>query len=159
MLKMRNLLTVIFLLSLLLGACSPGSREYSRWDNIPERGWVYGDSVLLLPIDTGLPDNDSIVTAAVGVALRHGSDYKYSDIWLEVTFHGDGYMTRDTVNIRLADSFGRWLGSGFGASYQKAAIINTSSVIDITRPVEIRHIMNVDTLRGIEQIGVTVSPL
>lgn len=156
---MRNLLLIILFTTLLLGACSPGTRDYSCWDNIPESGWVYGDSVLLLPIDTALPDNDSIVNAAIGVALRHGSDYEYSDVWLEVTFHGDGYMTRDTVNILLADSYGRWLGSGFGASYQKEVVINPSSVIDVTRLVEIRHIMNVDTLRGIEQIGVTVSPI
>lgn len=155
---MRNLLPTILLL-LLFSACAPGIRDYSHWESIPEEGWGYGDSILLLPVDTGLPDNDSIVTAAIGVALRHGSDYKYSDIWLEVTFHGDGYLTRDTVNIRLADSFGRWLGSGFGASYQKASVINRASVIDVTRPVEIRHIMKVDTLHGIEQIGITVTPI
>ena len=154
---MRCLLPLILLLSLLLGACSPGKRDYSRWENLPASGWVYGDTVLRLPVDTMLLDNDSIVEGAVGLSLRHGSSYPYSNIWLEVTYHGDRRMVRDTVNIPLADVFGRWLGSGFGASYQNSAMINQSTVIDVTRPVEVRHIMRVDTLHGIDQIGIFVS--
>ena len=121
---MRCLLPLILLLSLLLGACSPGKRDYSRWENLPASGWVYGDTVLLLPVDTMLLDNDSIVEGAVGLPWR---------------------------------KFGRWLGSGFGASYQNSAMINQSTVIDVTRPVEVRHIMRVDTLHGIDQIGIFVS--
>ena len=36
-------------------------------------------------------------------------------------------------------------------------MINQSTVIDVTRPVEVRHIMRVDTLHGIDQIGIFVS--
>lgn len=154
---MRYLLPLILLLSLLLGACGPGKRDYSRGDNLPASGWLYGDTLRLLPVDTTLEDNDSIVTGALRLSLRHGSDYPFSNLWLEVTYHGDRYMMRDTINVTLADLFGRWLGSGFGASYQNSVLINPSTVVNVTRPVEVRHIMRVDTLRGIDQIGISVS--
>ncbi len=141
---------------MLLGACSPGKRDYSRWENLPIEGWAYGDTVSLVPVDTSLRDNDSIVTAALRVALRHSNDYPYSNIWLEVTYRGDGFLTRDTLNVVLADIYGRWLGSGFGASYQKEMLLNPAAVIDITRPVEVCHIMRLDTLHGVDQIGVLV---
>lgn len=144
---------------MLLGACSPGMRDYSRWDNIPVKGWVYGDTVPLLLVDTSLYDNDSIVTGELCVALRHSSDYPYSNLWLEVTYHSDRHMmVRDTLDITLADVFGRWLGRGFGASYQQSVLVSPSAVVDITRPVAVRHIMRVDTLRGVDQIGVSISP-
>ena len=63
---------------------------------------------------------------------------------------------RDTLDIRLADVYGRWLGSGFGASYQREVTVSPAAVVDITRPVALRHIMRVDTLQGIEQVGIEV---
>ncbi len=154
---MRGALPILLLLSMLLGACSPGKRDYSRWNNISASGWVYGDTISLLPADTALYGNDSIVTGALRVALRHSSDYPYSNLWLEVTYHSDRSLMRDTLDITLADVFGRWLGSGFGASYQQSVLINPSAVVDVTRPVSVRHIMRVDTLHGIDQVGVSIS--
>lgn len=134
-----------------------GERDYSSWANLPQEGWIFTDTVSLLPVDTSLTDNDSLVNGAIKVALRHGNSYRYSNLWLELTYHTDNRRTvRDTLNIRLADVYGRWLGSGFGASYQQEVTVKPDGVIDVTRPVAMRHIMRVDTLRGIEQVGIEV---
>lgn len=155
---MRSLIyniCVAALLGLLAVAC--GERSYSRWANLPTDGWIYTDTVALLPVDTMLHDNDSLVRGAIRIAVRHENSYRYSNLWLEMTYHTDGRrLIRDTINLRLADVYGRWIGSGFGASYQQEALISSSSVIDVTQPVALRHIMRVDTLRGIEQIGIEV---
>lgn len=154
---MRRLLHISALAVALLCGCSQGRRDYSRWANLPADGWVYTDTVTLLPVDTSLTDNDSLVNGAVKVALRHSNAYPFSNIWLELTYHSDSRrQMRDTINIRLADVYGRWLGSGFGAAYQQEVTVSPSTVIDVTRPVALRHIMRVDTLRGVEQIGIEV---
>lgn len=154
---MRGLIYMALAAAGLLTACGPENRDYSRWADIPADGWVYTDTVSLLPVDTSLTDNDSLVNGAIKVALRHGNAYRYSNVWLELTYRTDGRrIVRDTLNIRLADVYGRWLGSGFGASYQKELTVSPSTVVDVTRPVELRHIMRVDTLRGIEQVGIEV---
>ena len=106
---MRHLIYIIAVAcALLFTACGLGERDYSRWESLPPSGWLYTDTVVLLPVDTSLTDNDSIVDGAVKVALRHSNDYPYSNIWLELTYSGEGRMMRDTINLRLADVYGRW---------------------------------------------------
>lgn len=154
---MRSLLYILIIPLVLLCACAQGERDYSRWANMPPEGWMYADTVSLLPVDTSLTDNDSLVNGALKVALRHSNAYPFSNIWLELTYHSDGRrMMRDTVNIRLADVYGRWLGSGFGAAYQQEVVVSPSATIDLTKPVALRHIMRVDTLCGVDQVGIEV---
>ena len=109
-----------------------------------------------MPIDTALHDNDSLVRRPLRFGLTHSNDYPYSNLWLEVTYHGEESSYRDTLNVSLADVYGRWLGSGFGANYQHEVVLNPRADIDLTRPVTVRHIMRVDTLRGLDRIGVSV---
>lgn len=146
--------------AVVLGAaavsCGRSGRNYSRWIQLPGEGWAYGDTLKLLPVDTTLADNDTSVVRPLYLGLSHSNDYPYSNLWLEVTYHGVKSSYRDTVNVRLADVYGRWLGSGFGVSYQHEFMLSPDADIDLMRPVEVRHIMRVDTLHGIEMIGVAV---
>lgn len=140
----------------LLASCGGGERDYSRWADLPVEGWAYGDTLSLVPVDTSLINNDSLVRRPLSLGLAHSNSYPYSNLWLEVTYHGEHSAYRDTLNVALADIYGRWLGSGFGANYQHEIVLNPRADIDITRPVTVRHIMRVDTLRGLERIGVFV---
>jgi len=56
----------------------------------------------------------------------------------------------------LADRFGRWKGNGIGPSIQTQTIITSGIDISDSTQIHIRHIMRLDTLKGIEQIGITV---
>lgn len=142
----------------LLGACGPVERDYSSWASIPADGWAYGDTVSLMALDTAIPDNDSVLTAALTLALRHTSAYPYSNIWLELTYTGtDGLDRRDSIDLPLADPYGRWIGSGFGASYQRTILVNPRAAIDLRRPLLVRHIMRIDTLPAIDQIGIEIA--
>jgi len=47
--------------------------------------------------------------------VRNSRDYPYSNLYLFLTtVMPDGSMSRDTVELTLADYDGRWLGSGMG---------------------------------------------
>lgn len=140
----------------MAAACGHKERDYSSWAEIPEAGWAYGDTLTLIPADSTLADNDSLVTRRLTLGVVHSSSYPYSNLWLEVTYHSPGHMHRDTVNMTMADIYGRWLGSGFGTSYQREITISPRAEIDLTRPVEIRHIMRLDTLPAIERVGIGV---
>ncbi len=156
MTRLVHIISAIAALWVAVASCGRGERDYSRWENLPVEGWAYGDTVSLVPIDSTLPGNDSLVHRPLRLGLAHSNDYPYSNLWLEVTYTGESYMYRDTVNVTLADVYGRWLGSGFGANYQHEVMLNPRADIDLTRPVTVRHIMRVDTLRGLDRIGASV---
>lgn len=153
---MRSLpaLFLCVIITLAVTSCGHGERDYTRWESIQQEGWAYGDTIFLLPVDTALPDNDTLVRRRLHIGLTHDNDYPYSNVWLEITCKGADKRYRYTVNIPLADVYGRWLGSGFGGEYQREVVITPAAEIDLTVPVEVRHKMRLDTLRGIDKIGI-----
>lgn len=137
----------------LLTSCGTSDMQFSSFENLPENGWSYGDTV---EIATSNIDSASLNRASV--AVRHNDQYLYRNLWLEVSYCDiANRLHRDTVNIEMADEYGRWTGKGIGASYQcEANLPHITSIPDSSR-VCIRHIMRVDTLRGIEQVGIAIS--
>lgn len=145
---------IIFCLAvclLALGGCSERHDSYSRFQPVSPSGWAYGDTITFIP--EGL---DSVSLRSVNVAVRHSNDYPYRNLWLEVTFGNPPRIYRDTVNIELADSYGRWHGNGLGPSYQISVPVARSVNLNDSSRVFIRHIMRVDTIPGITSVGLTV---
>lgn len=145
---MKNLVVIVLTL-LCLGACSPGHNDYSNFTNLSPQGWAYGDDVVFVP-DTV----DSVASGALSIELRHNNSYPFSNLWLEICYRDNGRLHRDTVNLTLADIYGRWHGQGFGASYQFSRPFNPDVTMARGDSVSVRHIMRVDTVEGIEQIGI-----
>lgn len=139
---------------LCLVACTSGHNSYSAYATLPESGWPYTDTLTFIPMDI-----DSVVTGELMVGLRHSAAYPYSNLWLELTYHPDSVTAvRDTLCIELCDRFGRWYGTGLGASFQIADTLPVPVTIGRGMPVSLRHIMRVDTVAGIEQAGIIFNP-
>lgn len=125
----------------------------SSFAPIAPEGWAYGDT-----IQCTVERADTLAPAALAVAVRNNNAYPYSNLWLEVTYNtGPRTIARDTVNLILADPYGRWTGKGFGAGYQSQVTVNPSVVPPPGSRIGVRHIMRVDTLTGIEQVGIILS--
>ncbi len=133
---------------LCLGACGPGHNDYSHFFNIDTDGWKYGDTLKFTP-----EPQDSIVTGRLNLILRHSNAYAYSNIWLEIR-HFNGDSTRiDTINIEMADIYGQWHGNGLGSSFQYELPLSNNITLYRNKPITINHIMRVDKLEAIEQVG------
>ncbi len=151
----QKCVAILVLLSLLvlMPCCSETSR-FSNFESLPPEGWAYGDTVTVT-----FPKTDSISHGTLCVALRHNNDYRYSNLWIEVTVPlAVGGQICDTVNIVMADPYGKWRGSGFGATYQLVDTLYNDIAVDLRRPFGVRHIMRVDTLTNIDLIGLTFNP-
>lgn len=135
-----------------MGGCTPKHNAYSDYANISRQGWAYGDTLTFVP-----QLDDSIANGTLLIALRHSNNYVYRNIWLEIIRDNNGMVECDTLNVELADVYGRWYGSGFGARYQITDTIDGSVVISDGLPIRLRHIMRTDTLTGIEQVGLLFS--
>lgn len=122
------------------------------YTDLPGNGWAYGDSISFFM------HRDSVSKSKAGnlsLGIRHTGDYPYCNLWLEVTTSDAKGVSRvDTVNVDLCDSFGRWYGHGFGNSFQITVPVASDIRLDTLTKVNITHIMRVDTLVGLTQLGV-----
>lgn len=148
---MRHILAAIAALAVLCAACRLEITEDADFHSVDPAGWAYGDTLEFEP-----ELSDSIADAHLAVAVRHSSAYIFENLWLEVSLPpapGDSVGVTDTVNVRLADPYGRWLGRGSGVTYVCVDTLPGSYRVRRGSPVRIRHIMRVDTVQYLEQIG------
>ncbi len=135
-------------------ACTSGHNTYSDFRNLPQEGWAYSDTFKFTPSTT-----DSIAQGNLSIALRHNNNYHYSNLWVEINYPiNDSTIKSDTINILLADIYGKWYGKGIGTSFQIEKNILENIKINKGDFFSIRHIMRVDTLKDIEQIGIFFIP-
>lgn len=153
--RLLPLLTLI-IAATLAGGCDNNiiQASYSDFRQIDPDGWSYDDT-LIFTADVA-PQARGILS----VALRHSIDYPYRNLWLETTIEGDSLTAprRDTLCIELADPFGRWLGTGQGASRQVEASLPLKVSVDSGRTIAVRHLMRLDTVTDIEQVGLFILP-
>jgi len=147
------LLTVMMMV--MVTACAPNPGDASAYESLPKSGWCYGDTLKFRP-----RMDDSMASGNLMVAIRHDGSYPYSDLYLEVSYPrnpqdtADVRLRCDTVRMILADTSGRWLGQGFGASFQKSATLGRQVTLRDSSEVYVRQIMRTDTLSGILQAGI-----
>ena len=136
--------------------CAAGctGRETSSYADVPDSGWVYGHSFEYAADTLPLPQG---ARADLKLWLMHDNGYPYRNVWLETSYRGVDSLTHtDTLNIELCDRFGRWFGKGFGSGYQIESTLEGRVAPAPGTPVRVRHVMRVDTLRGISRVGLDI---
>lgn len=109
MMTIKSVKPVIFALALMLASCD-GSVYYSEYKDINEKGWAVSDSACF---DVQVDDTTRLFDLLIEV--RNHVDYSYSNLFLFVnTTFPDGSMSRDTMELPLADPSGAWLGKHSG---------------------------------------------
>lgn len=129
-------------LALMASACASHDAG-STYADVASGGWAYGDTV------TYVPRVKAAQRGLLHVIVRHDDDYPFANLWLELS---DSTGRCDTLDIRLADAYGHWQGTGMGGSYQCVSLPIPVEAAP-GRAMRLRHIMRVDTLRHIQQIG------
>ncbi len=95
----------------------------------------------------------------VYLKVRNGTDYPYSNLFLFLhTVCPDGSVSRDTLELTLADYDGRWLGSGI--SSVKFSKFLFQEAFQFKQPgkyrFEMEQAMRVKELKGIRDIGLRI---
>ncbi len=136
---------------LFLSACGPGT-FFEDYKPVGDNGW-HKDSAVVFHVvlkDTVHPFN-------VYVNIRNRGNYPNSNIWLFVSIKSpDGRLLKDTVEFILADSSGKWKGSGIGDLFDNQFVYKK----DVYFPVpgeylfSVRQGMREKELQGIRDIGI-----
>ena len=152
----NNIVLLVFRVFFLVVSCD-SKRVYDAYRSVPN-GWNK-DSI----ISFTLHPPDSINPYNLFVDLRNTSQYKYSNIFLivEMVFP-HGKTIKDTLEYRMADATGKFLGSGImdvkenKLWYKENVIFNEAG----NYTVNIQHAMRengkvngVVSLEGITDIG------
>lgn len=157
LLKTKYTVGVCILLCAALSACS-GNDTYHQFQDVKTTGWSKNDTLDFL-VDT------TTVTAGtaydIQVEIVNNNQFPYQNLWLFVRSNVAGEKTfeQDTIQIKLADIYGKWLGSGFGSSYQLAIPLKTRIVFPQKRNYKFQIVqgMRDEPLQGIEKAGVHIS--
>ena len=152
-------LSIAFVLAIVALACGiTGSRGngddnyFSAFAGFGPDGWLYSEPVTM-SVDTL---RDSIARDGILLlSLRHTDGYEYSNLWLELSYiNEDTTVVADTLNLILADNYGRWNGHGSGPSLQITDTVSKSFTLRRGMELKLRHIMRLDTLANIERVGI-----
>lgn len=156
-------LSIAFVLAIVAVACGiTGSRGngddnyFSAFAGFGPDGWLYSEPVTMR-VDTL---RDSIARHGILLlSLRHADGYEYSNLWLELSYTDeDSAVVADTLNIILADTYGRWNGRGTGPSLQITDTVSENFILRRGMELKLRHIMRLDTLTNIERVGLVYIP-
>jgi gliding motility-associated lipoprotein GldH len=140
---------VIATLALLLTGCI-GKTVYHHYEHTPAAGWEREDT---LTFAVAPMKQHGVVQRAIG--LRTTSDFPFRSVSLvvEQVTYPSGVFRRDTVECTLADAEGRSLGDGISLKQQNFPLPDISLNEGDSLSVAIRHIMRLDPLPGITDVG------
>ncbi len=121
-------------------------------------GW-HQDSI----VNFSVPVQDTSTQYYISLKLRHNADYPYENIYLFRTISSaSGIEYQDTVDLKVADEKGKWLGEGVGEVKTMAwgfgrgglRFKNTGKYT-----FTLQHGMRDSILPGIMDVGLTINAI
>lgn len=144
--------SVILLLSVVLCAACTDRELYNSQTAVSADGWEMHDFKSFV---VEIPQNDCY---DIEMFVRHDSEYEYRNLWLFIDhIKPDSTFATDTLNIELADAYGRWLGGGWGSYHQMEFPVAYKMSLDSgTHQIRIKQAMREYKLKGVANVGVKV---
>lgn len=117
------------LLCLLAFACKPPRMEtFEKNRDIPYSKWTV-DNRQSFELD--LAPEDTAFYYNMYINVRHTDAYAYNNLWLLVSTQlpGDSTSTVRRIELPLADTYGKWLGSGVDDIYEHRIPIQQNAIL------------------------------
>lgn len=113
---MKTAISAILVLSaaILFTSCRSGVL-FEKTIELPPDGWDQDYFA-----EFNFPVDDTIGQYQISLIIRNDGRYEFSNLFLFMnTTAPGGQSIRDTVEIRMSDETGRWLGKGIGGRYTR----------------------------------------
>lgn len=141
---------------LIITACTRKPvMAHAQFVNMPSQGWQQDLPLTFTPIY-----EDTTLNYDLMLTIRHDNGFSYRNLLMTIDMiAGDSTVSRQQVNMPLADEYGNWKGGGFGALYQASILIaRNMSPTQASRIVVWQTMEGCDTLTGLVNMGLTVFP-
>jgi gliding motility-associated lipoprotein GldH len=152
MMNLRHIIQLIVLAGILF-SCDT-KRIYEDYYNIDPEGW-HKDSIASFNFSI----DDTIQYYNLLINTRNLEAYSYSNLWLFVdVIAPDSTVFNDTVEFRLAQPNGKWLGKGSGGVYLCEFMFRTNIFFPETGDykIKLQHGMRDEKLAKLKDIGIRI---
>lgn len=154
---MKNLLSVrlafiFFVVIASFISCGTDLR-YNEFRTLSPKGWTASTNCVF---EVEMAEKGQSYN--VNINVRHAGNYPYQDLCLLVDrISPDNSQVKDTLVYNLADTTGKWIGTGSGSVYL-LSIPYQSLEVDMpgTYIYKIRHAMSDEYLKGVYAIGLSI---
>lgn len=150
---MVNRFFILFLISITAFSCTQ-LNVYEKNKKIPGYKWDYNYASA-----STFTISDTTSLYNIYIVLRHTDYYKYSNIWLDVSFQAPGDTIKtQKLELPLASDAGGWEGTGIHDVWEvrKRIIENQAFKKPGNYIFTLKHIMRDNPLPGIMNAGIRV---
>jgi gliding motility-associated lipoprotein GldH len=127
---------------------------YENTVDIPKGSW---NQNFVLKFD--IPVQDTENNFNIVFSIRNNDNYPYSNLYLFIdTKAPNGNTLRDTMEIELSNSSGKWLGKGIGGLWQNLIYYRKNIKFPVlgTYSISVKQAMREENLDGIVDMGIKV---
>lgn len=152
---------LLTLLALLFCAACNEHLVHSQFQKLENGQWPMGHRVQF-----ELPELDTAQAYSLFLHVRNNNDYPFSNLFLITELEApDGKTVRDTLEYRMADPMGNWLGKGSGSAvenklwYREKIVFPDSGVYKVTVSQAMRRngeVQGLSVLEGITDLGLEI---
>lgn len=142
----------LFPILLLLASACNQPVIFEEYTELPDEVW---SKYNIVEFTAHIPDSGQY---QVKLCLRHTTDYEMANLWCFVSTRSHATeQLGDTVNLKLAEPDGRWLGSGRSIKALEQAINRNPVVLpqgDVIFRIE--QGMRFEEMRGVKDVGIKI---
>ncbi len=149
---MKKYLTPVLIL--IICACNP-SIVYEKYEELPEETW---NRYHVAEFVANIPDSG---VYNVKICLRHTTDYEMANLWCFISTRShSAKQVKDTVNLKIAATDGRWIGTGGSIKsieqdiHQNPVPLPKGNVV-----FRIEQGMRFEQMKGIKNIGIKIEKI
>ncbi len=152
----RQKVTILFASIVILTACTTDTL-FENTIVIEPSGWKQDHF-----LSFSFPVEDTIGQYDISLLIRNDARYNYSNLFLFIrTTAPAGQEIKDTIEIRMADERGKWLGKGIGGKYTREIPYKTQVQFPQkgNYTIEIEQGMRESDLEFITDLGLSVNKM
>lgn len=142
---------VSLLFVLLVSSCS-SNELFNEYRALNREGW-HRDSVVHFQVPVG----DSVSRFDLFLQVRHTGRLVHSNLWTVIGTYGpdSSWVSTDTVELKLADEWGNWLGAGSGPAIDLQALYRPNLLFQYpgTYRFVVQHVMRDTLVPDLTHIG------
>lgn len=146
--------TLLFLILVPFFLSCDRNRVYEENIPIPEGIWKSRNKLVF---SVEIPSKTTRYNVLLNI--RNTPDYPFSNLFLFlITHYPDSTLSKDTIELRLADYDGRWLGEGMGSVKFSRFMLKKQVLFPQTGNyrIEIEQAMRTENLKGIRDAGLRI---